>query len=200
MARSIKKKQAIITAAINEFKKNGFQNTSMDQIALTAEVSKRTVYNHFASKDILFEAILHKMLALFSSAIFVRYKTDKSLALQLTDIAEQEISVLSDPAFVDLAKVVMAEMIHSPQRINEVLSEVENREGDLTSWIIDATADGVLKVEDAAFATAQFFALIKAFCFWPQVIQGYQFPNKSQQAQIINSAVSMFLGNYGVKK
>ena len=44
MARNKEKRQAIIDAAIFEFKNKGFGTTSMDQIALTAEVSKRTVY------------------------------------------------------------------------------------------------------------------------------------------------------------
>lgn len=196
MAKSIKKHQAIITAAIFEFKQKGFQNTSMDQIAEAAAVSKRTVYNHFASKDILFEEILKKMLDLFSSAIYVKYQRDVSLTMQLTDIAKQEISVLSEPAFVDLAKVIMAEMMHSPNRINDMLAEVENREGDLITWIIDANSDGALNVENAPFAATQFFALIKAFCFWPQVVQGQPFPEKSEQTVIINSAVTMFLSNY----
>jgi len=103
---------------------------------------------------------------------------------------------LSDAAFVDLAKVIMAEMMHSPHRINKALAEVESRDGDLTSWIISADTDGKLKVTDAEFAATQFFALIKAFCFWPQLVQGQAFPEKTQQVKIINSAVAMFIGNY----
>jgi len=196
MARSIEKKQAILAAAIAEFKNKGFESTSMDQIAMTASVSKRTVYNHFPSKELLFDAILEKMITLFSTAVSIQYQSEKELTLQLIDIAEQEIALLSDSAFVDLAKVIMAEMMHSPHRINKALAEVESRDGDLTSWIISAGADGKLKVTDAEFAATQFFALIKAFCFWPQVVQGQAFPEKAQQVKIINSAVAMFIGNY----
>jgi len=198
MARSKEKKQAIIDAAIFEFKDKGFKTTSMDQIALTAGVSKRTVYNHFDSKDLLFDAIISQMLTLFTSSVSIRYQSDTCLALQLTDIALQEIDLLSDPAFVDLAKVIIAETIHSPHRINEALAEVEERDGNLSSWIDAAIADGALKVADIEFAATQFFALIKAFCFWPQVIQGQAFPEKLQQTQIISSAVNMFLGAYRV--
>lgn len=196
MARSNEKNQAIIAAAIGEFKNKGFETTSMDQIAHSAGVSKRTVYNHFASKDLLFDAIIKQMLALFTTAVSINYQADKSLALQLTDIAEQEIRLLSDPAFVDLAKVIMAEAMHSPHRINQALAEVEKRDGNLSGWINSANADGVLKVDDAEFAATQFFALLKGFCFWPQVVQGQPFPDKSQQQHIIRSAVTMFLGNY----
>jgi TetR/AcrR family transcriptional regulator of autoinduction and epiphytic fitness len=198
MARNKEKKQAIIDAAILEFKRKGFRTTSMDQIALTAGVSKRTVYNHFESKDLLFDAIISQMLTLFTSSVSIRYQSDVSLTLQLTDIAGQEINLLSDPAFVDLAKVIIAETIHSPHRINEALAEVEERDGNLSCWITTAIADDALKVEDIEFAATQFFALIKVFCFWPQVIQGQPFPDKSQQIHIISSAVNMFLGAYRV--
>ncbi|WP_390888393.1 TetR/AcrR family transcriptional regulator, partial [Leclercia adecarboxylata] len=46
-----RKRAAILEAAVAEFRAFGFAGTSMDRIAATAEVSKRTVYNHFASKD-----------------------------------------------------------------------------------------------------------------------------------------------------
>lgn len=45
-----RKREAIIQAAIAEFRANGFEITSMDKIAATAGVSKRTVYNHFLAK------------------------------------------------------------------------------------------------------------------------------------------------------
>ena len=56
-----RKREAIIQAAIAEFRTNGFEVTSMDKIAATAGVSKRTVYNHFPSKDELFAAILRQL-------------------------------------------------------------------------------------------------------------------------------------------
>jgi len=79
MARSIEKKQAILAAAIAEFKNKGFESTSMDQIAMTAAVSKRTVYNHFPSKELLFDAILEKMITLFSTAVSIQYQSEKEL-------------------------------------------------------------------------------------------------------------------------
>jgi TetR/AcrR family transcriptional regulator of autoinduction and epiphytic fitness len=54
-----RKRQAIIEAAIDEFRTAGYETTSMDRIAARAEVSKRTIYNHFPSKEVLFAEILH---------------------------------------------------------------------------------------------------------------------------------------------
>lgn len=55
-AQEDEKEAAIIAAARKTFLARGFDAASMDAIALTAGVSKRTVYNRFRSKDELFAA------------------------------------------------------------------------------------------------------------------------------------------------
>ena len=57
-AHSAAKRDAIVRAAAQVFLASGYGNTSMDQIAAAAGVSKQTVYSHFGAKDALFEAII----------------------------------------------------------------------------------------------------------------------------------------------
>lgn len=52
--KSEEKRQQIKTAAAQLFMSEGFERTSMDNIATHAGVSKQTVYSHFANKDELF--------------------------------------------------------------------------------------------------------------------------------------------------
>lgn len=54
------KTAAIIDAARKTFLARGFDAASMDQIALSAGVSKRTVYNRFRSKEELFGAAIEE--------------------------------------------------------------------------------------------------------------------------------------------
>ncbi len=54
------KTAAIIDAARNTFLSRGFDAASMDRIALSAGVSKRTVYNRFRSKEELFGAAIEE--------------------------------------------------------------------------------------------------------------------------------------------
>ena len=58
------KREDIIQAAVSEFIANGFSATSMDRIAATAQVSKRTVYNHFENKEALFQVITKNIFAI----------------------------------------------------------------------------------------------------------------------------------------
>ena len=52
------KEAAILEAALTTFLAKGYDAASMDTIALTAGVSKRTVYNRFRSKEELFAATI----------------------------------------------------------------------------------------------------------------------------------------------
>jgi TetR/AcrR family transcriptional repressor of mexJK operon len=54
------KEAAIIDAARKTFLAHGYDGASMDEIALTAAVSKRTVYNRFRSKEELFAATIEE--------------------------------------------------------------------------------------------------------------------------------------------
>lgn len=58
-----KKRATILDGEIDVFISMGYEFASMDKIAETAGVSKRTVYNHFISKENLFQAIVYDFLA-----------------------------------------------------------------------------------------------------------------------------------------
>ena len=53
-----KKRAIILEGAIDVFIEMGYELASMDKIAEVAGVSKRTVYNHFGSKENLFQVHL----------------------------------------------------------------------------------------------------------------------------------------------
>ncbi len=86
-----RKGQDILRAAGEEFRAQGFVATSMDAIAARAQVSKRTVYNHFSSKAELFQAITANLFERAQAAIAVTYEAELPLKTQLLTMAEQEV-------------------------------------------------------------------------------------------------------------
>lgn len=194
--RSELKHQAIIDAAAHEFRESGFAATSMDRIAERAQVSKRTVYNHFANKDALFEAIIEVLWTRALEAVDVEYDPALSTAEQLATIARRKLEVVADPNYIGLARALMGEAIRSPGFIEKKWEELAKLEGGLIRWIQAATEDGRLSVDDPAFAAEQFGALLKAFTFWPQVVAAQSPPAAAEQRRIIDGAVSMFLATY----
>lgn len=191
-----RKREAIIQAAIVEFRASGFDITSMDKIAATAGVSKRTVYNHFPSKEELFAEILHKLWASISAQQDTVYRHDLPLRGQLEELLRAKLQLLADNNFLDLARVAIAATIHSPERAQDMVARLGEREEGLTAWIREAQADGRLKAVDPCFAAQQVHGLIKAFAFWPQISMGQPALSAQMQATVVASALDMFLACY----
>ena len=191
-----RKRLAILQAAIDEFRGNGFEATSMDRIAATAGVSKRTVYNHFPSKDALFAEILLQLWEKSTALIDLAYRPDRPLREQLLELLRQKLRMLDDANFIDLARVAIAETIHSPERAQSMVARMSGKEEGVTIWIRAALADGRLKPLDPVFAANQIQGLVKSFAFWPQITLGAPPLSKDMQEQVAASAVDMFLGCY----
>ena len=64
------KRDQIIKAAYDIFKENSFFSVSMDELINASNVSRRTMYNHFTSKNQLIKAVIE------------RYQEDYSLCIQ----------------------------------------------------------------------------------------------------------------------
>lgn len=94
MARSgIETKNRILTKAYGLFYKEGFARVSVDAIAQAVGVTKRTLYNHFESKDALIAAVLehqhHHTLARIQGWGIKRAQNPSELLAALFDNLEQ---------------------------------------------------------------------------------------------------------------
>lgn len=191
-----RKREAILQAAIAEFRSSGFEITSMDKIAATAGVSKRTVYNHFPSKEELFAEILNRLWNSITAEQFTPYDSRTPLRDQLRTLLQAKLQMLADENFLDLARIAIAATIHSPERAQDMVARMGEREEGLTVWVRMAQADGRLKPVDPAFAAQQMHGLIKTFAFWPQISMGQPSLAPHEQTQVIESALDMFLACY----
>jgi TetR/AcrR family transcriptional regulator of autoinduction and epiphytic fitness len=193
-----RKRQAILKAAAEQFRACGFDATSVDRIAAAAGVSKRTVYNHFPSKEELFTETLVQLFQSGASALEVPYDSTVDLREQLTGLLAHKMRTLADRDFIDLARVAIAEAIHAPARARAVFDRLGEREEGPTAWIRAAQADGKLRPGDPGFASTLLQGQIKTFAFWPQVTLGAAPLGEDEQARVIDASVSMFLAYFGV--
>ena len=194
-----RKREAIVQAAIAEFRVSGFDITSMDKIAATAGVSKRTVYNHFPSKDELFSEILRRLWTNVTAEQDTAYMPGQPLREQLRQLLQGKLQMLADSSFLDLARVAIAATIHSPERAQDMVNRLSQREEGFTQWVRAAQEDGRLSCTDPAFAAHQIQSLLKAFAFWPQITLGQPTLDATQQANVIESAIDLFLAGYEVR-
>ena len=191
-----RKRQAILTAAADQFRANGFEASSMDKIAASAGVSKRTVYNHFPSKENLFAETLIELYSGSATILEVPYRSDAPLREQLTALMALKAASMADPQFLALSKVAIAEAVHAPERVRPLVARLGEREQGVTTWIRAAQADGRIKAGDPEFAAALLQGQVKALAFWPQMTLDVPPLTPAQQAALVEAAVSMFLSYF----
>lgn len=191
-----RKRADIVAAAIAEFSDKGYQAASMDSLSTRANVSKRTVYNHFENKEALFQEIARQMFEYAAQMTGISYQSNRTLEAQLTEFADKELELLASARFRDLVKVMMAECIHSPELAEKALSQLNEQQLGLKAWIGAAIADNKIKPVDPEFAANQFLGLIKASAFWPQILRMADVPDSDQKKMIAEHAVGMFLAFY----
>ncbi|MFT4180207.1 MAG: TetR/AcrR family transcriptional regulator [Thermomonas sp.] len=156
------KRIAILDAAKRLFLLNGFDGTSMDQIAAEAGVSKLTVYSHFGDKDKLFaEAVRAHCEQNLPDALFAP-APDVPLRQRLSDIGHAFYAMVMAPEAIAGHRILC-----SPQAASNGMptlfweagpKRVQDAFADLLQRRIDA---GELEIDDTQCAAAQFFTLLK---------------------------------------
>lgn len=192
MKRTEKKRKDIIDAAIEEFREQGFLGAKTTAIAKRANVSSRTLYNHFDSKDALFAAISEIMIERNGSMEPVSYDPTRAFPEQLKDALWRYVEVITEETTIGLNRMVMSELIRDLDRSRQFFSEIAAHDYPVTQLIREAMTAGVLRQGDADLATGQLLALVKNFFFWPEFFLG-QNPTPKD---VLDDCIAMFLAHY----
>lgn len=190
-----KKHHEILDAAVREFQAVGYENTSMDRIAESAGASKRTVYNHFASKELLFQAAFDRLKETLQERKSIPYDPERGLAEQLGEFVEAKRAVAENPAWLGLMKVATTVFIAEPEMARETMDRLAAEEDRLVTWLREATADGRMAVSDAVLAAQVFWAMVSGGFYWPSLYLGPV--DEAPAAALKAEMVAVFLARYG---
>ncbi|MDD4135537.1 MAG: TetR/AcrR family transcriptional regulator [Candidatus Shapirobacteria bacterium] len=103
------KKEKIISAAISEFARDGFEKASIDAIALKAKVAKGTVFYHFKSKNELFEEIVTEAYKKLEKIVEKKIENLKTEREKIEKIIEIEVDFIHK--YRDLFSVYLSDTI-----------------------------------------------------------------------------------------
>jgi TetR/AcrR family transcriptional repressor of mexJK operon len=115
-----RKRAAIVAAATRLFLDHGYVDTSTDQIAAAAAVSKQTVYNQFGDKESLFREIILGVAATAEhfAAAFADTLGHVARPDELTDalraLARRYLATVGDPQVLALRRLVIGEVHRFP--------------------------------------------------------------------------------------
>lgn len=195
--RSQLKRAAIIEAARTTFKSLGVTATSIDKLAEVAGVSKRTVYNHFATKEALVMTLMTDLWEQALSQPTVAYDAHQPLEAQLQQLVRDDMDYLQSKEHIEVSRMLIGHLFYTTEMQQE-LQKVIKEENAILRWIKAATQDERLSVTDVEQAQAELQSLIKGQCFWPLIFQVEEPLNDEQKQQIAANITAMFLCRYKV--
>ena len=195
-SKSEEKRALILSAATKLFSEQGFSNTSMDQIAKEAGVSKQTVYSHFGNKDELFiESISSNCV----SCLVVDLVSDKldNPEQALLVIARNFISMLLSQDAVDMHRTCVAESISYPH-VSRLFYEAGPQKmiGELNKVMAEFNRRGLLDIPDTHFAAVQFLSAMKGEICMQIEYNVEEVLTETQNNAYIENTVAMFLRAY----
>lgn len=162
--RSAQKRHAVMLASTQLFLEQGYDGTSMDNIASLAGVSKPTVYNHFPDKESLFVAIVLDTLDgtgdPFRARLAELARTE-NLAQDLEGIARWYISTVLSPEVLRLRRLVIGEAGRRPQLAETYYERsVERTLTALAACFERLAHRGLLEIKDPQVAAGHFAFLV----------------------------------------
>ncbi len=188
------KHRQIIDAAVVEFQEKGFTGASMDRVSARADVSKRTVYKYFSSKENLFSEIVEIFSQYFAEMAEIQYDPERPIRDQLIDLGWAEGEILMSPEIMSMARMLISETLRNPALAHEAQGKIDKTKA-FNTLMRGAAATGQLSLSDPDAAASEFLSLIKGKAFWP-VMLGADLVSRDEMEGIIEKSVDMIMARY----
>jgi TetR/AcrR family transcriptional regulator, mexJK operon transcriptional repressor len=202
--RSDRKHREIMQAASAVFVAQGYDGTSMDEIASKAGVSKQTIYKHFSDKDNLFTAIILATTQQVDHV--VRLVTDtiggsRDLSRDLQTLGRNFLKVLMDEELLQIRRLVIANADRMPSLGRKWYEQGFERVLATLSSCFRALADKkLLHVEDPRLAANHFVGMLLWIPVNEAMFTGNNRPRSAAELnRLADAAVRAFLAAYGAR-
>lgn len=166
-----KKRNSILDAAILTYKEHGYYGSSMDMVADKATASKRTLYNHFRSKEVLFQEVISRFLKGQQEISNLKFDTIRPIKEQLMNIAETEIYLIRSESNRGLSKVLTAVFLRDPELAVKTRSRFTKTRVNLLNWFIEAKCK--LYIDDPVKELSVFISMIQGYITFPALFSNF---------------------------
>jgi AcrR family transcriptional regulator len=125
--RSAERRQAILTAALDEFSARGFEAARLDDVAKRAGVAKGTIYLYFRDKESLFQDLIRVMLTPIIGSIEAMGQADLPASKLADTIVDLFVREVYETRRKDVIRLMIAEGRRFPKLAEFYYREVLSR-------------------------------------------------------------------------
>jgi TetR/AcrR family transcriptional regulator, mexJK operon transcriptional repressor len=200
--RVVRTRAAVVDAARALFLQQGYSGTTMEQIAVRAGLTKRTVYNNYGDKDALFTQIVADVLSYaetFTRRLHEEFDdsvTAANLRPALDDLARRLALGIIRPEVLAIRCLLIAEARSFPALGSEYFDRAPGQVLDaLASRFAHLSRRRLLRVPNARRAAEQFAYLVAGAALDRAMLTG-TIPSKEQITASASDGVETFLARY----
>lgn len=185
---------AILEAASVHFLQNGIMHTTMQDVANEAGVSKLTVYNHFGTKDELFQKIIQTKCQVHMGEDLLDKALTQSAKDGLFTLGIGFVGILYNDEAMDMHRTVMAESRHD-KNIAKLFYESGPKRviTMLTEYLRHLQSVGECQFEDLPRAAEVFLSLFTGATHMRAVLRTSPKPSAKQLEKFTRENVAFFL-------
>lgn len=197
--KDMEKRQAILQAAGNLFTSLGFTQASMEQVAQDAQVSKLTVYNHFGTKEQLFDAVVSSKCDQFFGGKDFSQFAHLPAEQALSEIGTRFMQLLFSEEVVRMHRMLISSATSHPELCQRFYAAGPQQAlGAMTALLTEFAARGELSSSDPAVAAEQFFALFHGQLHWRVLLGLTPEPSTRQRHALLEGALKVMRATYGL--
>lgn len=152
------------------------------------------VYNHFGSKENLFQAIVDDFLAQRQSLKTIKYDPVKSLQEQLLAFADAEIFLIDSPRRLGLSRFLGKVFLQDINYAINTVAKYPPKYDMLIEWLKEAEKDGKIKTDDLILTANVFYALVEGAITWHAIFS--HGINRSAVKPLLDEIIATFLARY----
>ncbi len=195
------KRTQILSGARQVFFAHGFNGASMSEIALSAGVSKGTLYVYFENKERLFAALVEDQTRKLGEETLKLDPEDDDVRGALTRMGRDYLNVLAQPDHIAWLRTVIGAAEKFPE-LGQIFVDSGPRRGVevLASWLRSKIARGLLKIDNVEIAAWQFKMMIQGPILIPMLYGGEARPSAARIEQVVQQSVDMFMAAFERKR
>lgn len=191
------KHDAILEHARRMFTAFGFSGTSMDELADAAGVSKATIYNHFDSKECVFETVLRDLVRQLPAPAELVGHARGPLPERLCAIAHAACNLATSALMHDIQRMLALPMDGAGRSKGSFWREcLAPYQHAFSALLREEVAAGRLQVADIEVASSQFFSLAASEPFIRMLMGDAPEARKEDVSSHVDAAVATFLRAY----
>lgn len=188
-----KTRNMLVDVARQLFAKNGFENTTMNDIAVTSNKGRRTLYTYFKSKEEIYLAVIHSELERLYESMEEVARKNISPEEKIVQLIFAHLEVVKEAVYRNGS--LRAEFFRNVWKVQQVRKTFDKNEITLFRHVMNEGIDrGVFDIKNVKL-TAEIMHFCLKGCEVPYIYGRYAAKNAEELYPYVRRFVLKSLGN-----